>query len=130
MYCRDFILWLYCLAACAGIPVLHAQTPQEKQASRTRTAAAASPRESGRDSSGRVLHNGPHGGRYFLNEKGERVYVGKAGLEGSVPEKDAEGHIVFTGPKGGKYYFDEQGRKVYIRKQKPKAPAAKKQPGK
>ena len=129
MHQAGWVIYLLLFTIHGATQTLHAQSQHEDRESGRRAIRIADPPDSSRDSSARVLYRGPHGGQFFLNKMGERVYVGSEGLE-ATPERDGEGHVIFTGPKGGKYYFDENGRKVYIKKRKPEKPGGGKQPGK
>ena len=93
----------------------------------------------GKDKEGRMIFEGPKGGKYYVSASGAKTYVtdGKPEVKPQVkpevksaikaevkPEmknddkqvgKDKEGRMIFEGPRGGKYYINASGAKTYIK---------------
>ena len=85
----------------------------------------------GKDKEGRMIFEGPKGGKYYVSASGAKTYVtdGKPEVKPEMKSavksemknddkqlgKDKEGRMIFEGPKGGKYYINASGAKSYIK---------------
>ena len=73
------------------------------------------------DSKGRTIYTGPRGGRYYINSKGNKVYIkndkqSKSEVDETSTYSDSKGRTIYTGPRGGQYYYNSKGKKTYVRK--------------
>ena len=71
----------------------------------------------------RIIHTGPRGGKYYINESGKKVYI-KDQDTSPAPSTEifpatnttiSNPNIIHTGPRGGKYYINSNGNKTYVR---------------
>ena len=80
----------------------------------------------GKDKEGRMIFQGPKGGKYYVNGSGAKTYIDndaspkkdtKADVKNTDKQvgKDKEGRMIFEGPKGGKYYLTPSGAKSYVK---------------
>lgn len=74
-------------------------------------------------SQNRTIHTGPRGGKYYINENGNKVYI-KDQDRSSKPSPEifpapnttiSNPNVIHTGPRGGKYYINSNGKKTYIK---------------
>ncbi len=67
-----------------------------------------------KNTKGRVIHTGPRGGRYVM-ENGRKIYKFKVATRSATPpimNLNTKGRVIHTGPRGGRYVM-EKGRKIY-----------------
>ena len=81
----------------------------------------------GKDKEGRMIFEGPKGGKYYVTASGAKSYISdekkdnrndaKSDKKNDDKQigKDKEGRMIYEGPKGGKYYLTPSGAKSYIK---------------
>jgi colicin import membrane protein len=88
------------------------EQPTKNQSSTTKR---KTDRAVGKSEGGRTVYEGPKGGFYYLNEKGDKVYV--KDFDGAkIVGKTASGKTIYEGPRGGHFYYNDHGNKVYVKK--------------
>ena len=90
--------------------------PLEKKSAGEKPAAADGDEVVGKTEEGKQVYEGSRGGHYYLNEKGDKVYVNEF-VGAKIVGKTPGGKTIFEGPRGGHFYYNDKGDKVYVKKQ-------------